>query len=198
VGVVHRWATQAVITGEAPSARPLDPDADTDLPRWLRDGARHLIASFDGVPFDAPTWHPFPGPKQVGVWARRQAIETALHRWDAQAAVGLPDPIDARLASDGIDEYFSTMLPRLLQREGLMAPLSTIHVHCTDVPGEWLASPRGSGMQVERVHAKGDAALRGPAAALLLVLWGRPVATASYEIIGSELAAGAWLELGGA
>jgi predicted lipid carrier protein YhbT len=51
--------------------------------------------------------------------------------------------------------------------------MGTLHVHCTDVEGEWLVTPVESGVDVLRAHAKGDAALRGPAADLLLRLHGR-------------------------
>lgn len=201
LGVVHRWATQAVLTGESPSARPLDPDDDADLVAWFREGADALVQALATTDPDRPTWHPFPAPKVVGTWRRRQAHETSVHRWDAQAAAGAPDPIDPDLASDGIDEYLTVMLPRKLQREGLTVPSSTLHVHCTDVPGEWLIGPQGSSVSVERVHAKGDAALRGPAEALLLTLWGRgrgdDARVSGHEVIGDPAAADAWLAIGG-
>lgn len=197
VGVVHRWATQAVVTGESPSARPLDPDDGTDLAAWLRAGADALVTSLAAADPDAPTWHPFPGPKTVCTWIRRQTHETSVHRWDAEAAVGEPAPIDPALASDGIDEYFTVMLPRMIQRDALTVPLASLHVHCTDVAGEWLLTARGSGLHVERLHAKGDAALRGPAESLLLRLWGRNP-TVAVEVVGDQRAADAWLALGGA
>ena len=62
------------------------------------------------------------------------------------------------------------------------------------------SSSRGSDgrLDVRREHAKGDAALRGPAAALLLRLWGRDDSGGGIEVVGSEDAAAAWLALGGA
>jgi predicted lipid carrier protein YhbT len=89
------------------------------------------------------------------------------------------------------------MLPRMIQRDALTVPLSSLHVHCTDVAGEWMVTARGAGVHVERVHAKGDAALRGPAEALLLRLWGR-TPSSTIEVIGDQAGADAWLALGGA
>ena len=51
---------------------------------------------------------------------------------------------------------------------------------------------------MRREHAKGDAALRGPAESLLLRLWGRAVPDGSVDLVGDPDAASAWLALGGA
>ena len=113
--------------------------------------------------------------------------------------MGATTSIDAALASDGVDEYFGVMLPRLLEREQLPLPDSSLHVHCTDVAGEWLVQRGDDGqLDVRREHAKGDAALRGPAAALLLRLWGRTQADDGIDVVGDEAAAAGWLALGGA
>ena len=41
-----------------------------------------------------------------------------MHRWDAELAVGsTPEAIDPELASDGIDEYFELVIPRLVKRD---------------------------------------------------------------------------------
>lgn len=197
VGVVHRWATSAVITGEAPSARPLEPDAGTDMAAWLSEGADALVACLRDADPNRPTWHPFPAPQVVATWARRQAHETIVHAWDAEHARGGPTtPIDPAMASDGIDEYFSVMLPRKVTRDGASLPGYSLHVHCTDVEGEWLVAAEGVNVSIERVHAKGDAALRGPAETLLLALWGRSP-DAQPDVVGDVNAARAWLAIGG-
>ena len=59
-----------------------------------------------------------------------------------------------------------------------------MHVHCTDVEGEWLAVPAdGVNMTVTREHAKGSVALRGRASDLYLVLW-RRLPVDLVEVIG--------------
>src|SRR3712207_7465665 len=45
----------------------------------------------------APTWS-FTTDRTAGFWVRRQALETAVHRWDAQHAAGEPERIDPALA----------------------------------------------------------------------------------------------------
>lgn len=202
VGNVHRWAAQAAASGAPPPSRPADPDHDVELAAWLRSGAEALIDALQSLDPEQPTWHPFPADQVAGVWPRRMAHETVVHRVDAELATGLAtdDPasaMDAALASDGIDEYFSVMVAGAAQRRGLQLPASTLHVHCTDVHGEWLVWAKGSSVTVQREHAKGDVALRGPASSLLLVLWGRTWPQQGVEILGDAAAGRDWLSVGG-
>lgn len=208
VGTVHRWATEAARDARAPSQRPEDPAPGTPLGPWLLKGAEALVATLADLDPDAPTWSPFGGDHTARLWPRRMAHETVLHRVDAELATGLmaPNPsqaLDAALASDTIDEYFEMMLPAALRRRGRSLPGSSLHVHCTDVAGEWLVWAEGSTLEMQREHAKGDAALRGPASALALAVWGRrwpgsDVWPLDVEVVGDQGAATAWLALGGA
>jgi predicted lipid carrier protein YhbT len=59
----------------------------------------------------------------------------------------------------------------------------TVHLHCTDVAGEWLFTRRNGEITVTAEHAKGDVAARGTASDLLLFLWGR-VPASELEIFG--------------
>ena len=64
-------------------------------------------------------------------------------------------------------------------------------------PGEWLLTSDGNELQLRREHAKGDAAVRGTAQALLLSLWGRRHRSPVIDVVGDPLVADAWLALGG-
>lgn len=204
LGAVHRWAREAVLTGGPPdrdrgdSAADAPPEAPDALARWFGDGAIRLAATLDEADPAGPTWMPFaPEGPVVGMWTRRQTQETSLHRWDAESSVAVPQPIDAALASDGIDEYFELILPRLLDRRGTDRPTSSLHVHCTDTEGEWTVEVVDGGYRLDRAHRKGDAVLRGPAQDLLLRLWGRSVPDGSVEVMGDGSAAAAWVAIGG-
>lgn len=198
LGVIHRWAHHCAVHAAPPDdTNPFDP-GDRDLAEWFRDGATILGDTLRGLDPDAPTWHPFTVARVASVWPRRQAHETAMHRWDAQAAVGEPDPLDPELASDGIDEYFEVAVPRLIKRERLTVPAGSFHVHCTDVDGEWLVWNEDGEYRMKRAHEKGDAALRGPAELILLRLWGRE-SPRDDELspVGDESAMAGWLAFAG-
>jgi uncharacterized protein (TIGR03083 family) len=173
-----------------------------DLAAWLRSGGDVLVEVLASLDPHQPTWHPFPAEQVAAVWPRRMAHETAIHRVDAELATDrgasqAAHAVDAALASDGIDEYFSVMVAGAAQRRGLQLPASTLHVHCTDVHGEWLVWAKGSSVTVQREHAKGDVALRGPASSLILALWGRTWPDQGVEILGDATAGRDWLSVGG-
>ena len=48
----------------------------------------------------------------------------------------------------------------------------TLHLHATDADSEWLVTLHADRADAVRGHAKGDAALRGAASDLLLMVWG--------------------------
>ncbi len=194
-GMVHRWATSAIVNGRPPDVE-IEPDTDVDLAAWLRDGADRLAAELTAAGPDDPTWHPFPAERTTWIWGRRQAQETAMHRWDAETAVLGSSTLDPDQASEGLEEYFVLGLPRVLAREHVPAPASSLHVHCTDVVGEWLLWGEGGELRMVTEHRKGDAALRGPAATLLLVLMGRADA-ADLDVVGDVSVADEWLGLPG-
>jgi predicted lipid carrier protein YhbT len=134
----------------------------------------------------------------VGFWRRRVALETLVHRWDAELGAGVEIvPTDPVLAADTIDEYLDVFLG--LQRVLNTAPGAgeTAHVHCTDTDGEWFIEfPAPGERVVRREHAKGDVAFRGPAEGLMLYLWGRlPAGEAGVEIVGDTALADRWNEL---
>ena len=67
-----------------------------------------LLAVLDDQPADDVTVATWIGPRPATFWFRRMAIEAALHRYDAQTAVGATTPIGAELAVDAIDEMLTT------------------------------------------------------------------------------------------
>jgi uncharacterized protein (TIGR03083 family) len=179
MGLVQRWAAETV-RARATERLPFgDPPAvpDDELTRWFRDGAVALAAELSRADPTTPVWT-FGPDKTVAFWLRRQAEEVAVHRWDAENAAGDLSPVPAALASDGVDEWLAINASRRAGGSG-----ETIHLHCTDVEGEWLVRWTAEGLDIERVHAKGDVAARGTASDLDLYLWGR-VPIESLEIFG--------------
>jgi uncharacterized protein (TIGR03083 family) len=181
IGRVHRWVVACTEANDfvSPDTLPSPPEGDA-LADWVRDGAAALVGTLDRPPGDeAWTWA---ADHTVGFWQRRQAHETAMHRVDAELAGGPASPIADRLAADGIDEGL-----HLLSLRPGAAPIDgqgeTLHLHCTDVEGEWLVRLGDRGLEIEAVHAKGDVAVRGPASDLLLVL-ARRADPGTVEVLG--------------
>jgi uncharacterized protein (TIGR03083 family) len=167
----------------------------------FEDGAAALAKALRSVEPDEPVWNwSINQPKVAAFWPRRMAQETAVHRWDAQAAASGAEsawPIDAALAVDGIDELVDVFLPAAAAwaDEDISLP-GSLHLHCTDVKGEWLIRLGDGAVDVVREHAKGDAALRGGASDLLLFGWNRLDSSApGLEAFGDGAVFAAWKRL---
>jgi uncharacterized protein (TIGR03083 family) len=187
IAQVQRWATRIVLAppGERVERRIESPDGPAIID-WFADGADALVHALTTVDLDHDVYA-FVGTRPARWWVRRQAQEATVHAWDRQLATGTPDAIDAAVAADGIDELLSVLLvPRLVDTSGFAATGESVHVHTTDVDGEWLLRVAPDSIELTREHAKGDVALRGPASDALLVLWGRrPVDETDAEAFGS-------------
>ena len=174
-----------------PEAPPGDGEK---LVEWFEDWLAKLVHTLDASDPAARAWNWSDGEQVVSFWHRRMAQETAIHRWDAQNAIGDPAPIERELAADGIDE----ILYAFMEGDRSVAPERTVHIHCTDAEletgGEWLITMTEGKATVSREHAKGDCALRGPASNLLLALWGR-LPLESVELLGDQGAAEALIAL---
>ena len=202
LGGVHRWARAAIITGAVPQLDPANDPAPSDLADiadWVRDGGARLVTTLHDLDPLQPTWHPFPvEPKVAGLWRRRQAQEASVHRWDAERAVGLTPTIAADFAADGIDEYWTVMLPRVASRESLTLPASVFATSTTDTNQRWIVDGRSGAALLAADGVQPDAELRGTALAVLLHLWGRPVQDGALDVTGDVALASDWLALGGA
>jgi uncharacterized protein (TIGR03083 family) len=204
VGRAHRWAGEIVATRSAefipfravPDGRlPDDPGLQAG---WLRDGADRLIRAVQAAGTE-PVWA-FARLRPASFWARRMAHETAVHRADAEIATGRGPVIDAAIAADGIDEWLEDEPGDDSQagRLGALADGQVLHFHATDEglgeAGEWLVQRSGDHITARHGHGRGDAAVRGPASALLLVLVRRLAPDdAPVQIIGDRAVLERWL-----
>lgn len=169
---------------------PPRPTSDGDVRSFAESRAAELIQVLSTTDPSMTIWSERPPEHRVNVaWvARRMAHETAVHRHDAARAAGHEYQIEPTLASDGIDEFVTEILQRLTER-GMPAIGGTVHLHCTDVKGEWIIEPSDDGgYEVRREHVKGDAAIRGPASDLQLVMW-RRLPLSVVDVIGDQAVA---------
>lgn len=141
--------------------------------QWHADAFESLTGLMTDRAPDAEAWSWDPEQQSMSFWWRRMAHESTMHRWDAEAALGIaPAPIAPELAVDGVNELFDVYV-RLRLPGGFAGNGETVHLHATDADGEWVITRTPDGMQVERAHAKSDVAARGSAQDLLLFVWGR-------------------------
>jgi len=193
VGRVHRMFADVLarsITDESELQRFDRPD-DSALLLWYRDGLANVVDTMTKTPRTMPAWT-FVGTRNTEWVVRRLAHETAVHAWDMADATGSATSVDAELASDGIDEFLSNFVDR--PRADAPALRGSVHIHCTDVDGEWIVEPNEDGsIEVAWGHLKADVALRGSANDLLMSLWRRrPLST--LEVLGDEALAASFVE----
>ena len=186
------WSFMAAQIEAASPDKPTGPDPDD--PSTASDRLSRLVALLASVEPATPCWNWCPKEGRTASWmVRRMAHENNIHRWDAENAVGNPDPLDADLAHDGVDEILDVSWRHLPSGPVGDYPSSTLHLHRTDGDGEWLLSSAGGQLVVGHEHAKGDAAARGTASDLNLLVWGRRQPT--LEVFGDEAVLDAWLAL---
>lgn len=161
LGGVHLWATQALTSTEAPARPPAGPQERDALVDWYDGTARDLLAALRATDPATPCFT-FGPPGTAGFWVRRQAHEATVHLWDAQAAVGEPEPLDPALSSDGVDEVLTVFLPRQVALGRTPRVEQPVALTATDTGAGWVV---GDGEPTSHVQ--------GPAASLLLLLWKR-------------------------
>ncbi|MBI2709984.1 MAG: maleylpyruvate isomerase family mycothiol-dependent enzyme [Actinobacteria bacterium] len=142
-----------------------------DLSAFAAERLDRLVEVLSATDPATPVWS-WTDRRDVGFVRRRMAQETMVHRWDAESVGGrTPQRFEPAAAADGVDEFLEHFTPR--RRADRPQLRANVHLHATDTPGEWIVEPGEDGLTVRREHTKGDAAVRGPAGDLLLVLWGR-------------------------
>ena len=179
-GMVHRWAERIIRTraterldqGSVDATLPGDVTGYGD---WLTDGADAFTRTMRTAGADAACWA-WGADQHVRWWARRGTHETILHYADLALALGRQPDLDPGESADGIDEFLAN-LPYARRPKVTMAELpaggETLHLHATDFDGEWMIRLAPGGMTWERGHGKGDVAVRGDVADLLLFSYGR-------------------------
>jgi uncharacterized protein (TIGR03083 family) len=151
IAFVHCFAVGLAVNRPAKPVPPVDWE---DLLGWW-DGQRLALREALAKDPGAPAYSPYPGfDVTVGDWTRRMAHETAIHRLDAESALGdvPPTRFEPGFANDGIDEFLTYLTPRLGRKAD---------VRVTTPERTWtLGTP--------------DAEIDGTADDVYRALWGRP------------------------
>jgi uncharacterized protein (TIGR03083 family) len=160
LGRGNLWAAAAVTEQRGDHQAAPAPREPVELAPWFDRTCTVLLTALDTDPA-GPAWT-FAPPHTVGFWHRRRALETLIHRWDAEHALGTGSDLDPALAGDGIAEVIQIMVPRQVHRGRASPPRHAVALSATDLDQSWTLGP-------------GDpvATVRATAADLLLLLWGR-------------------------
>jgi uncharacterized protein (TIGR03083 family) len=109
LGNVQRfWAGVVRAGADIEPTFPGDPNLPHDAPAvadWMRASTRELLDALRATAPETPAWVWWRENRSAGAIARHQVQEVAVHRWDAQSAVGTPEPLPPSVADDGVDEF---------------------------------------------------------------------------------------------
>ncbi|GAA2577762.1 maleylpyruvate isomerase family mycothiol-dependent enzyme [Actinomadura fulvescens] len=203
LGSVHRWVSGMVTTR---SERPLGlgdldvtfPEEPADHLPWFTEGAAGLLRALRSTDPDTPVWTWVAG-QHAGFWSRRMVQETAVHRCDADFALGREPVIEPEVAADGIDEFFdnlpyaAALIPAIKELTGHG---ETLAFGTTDTAGRWSYRLTPEGFTAEAGGGDGPAVSVDAAAAdLFLFLWGRrKIGDPRLAISGDEAPLRRWVE----
>jgi uncharacterized protein (TIGR03083 family) len=209
LGVVHRYVTRII------SERLMEPPDSTDLAflglpldrkgwptslehgptrgpvpvgliNWFVDGAFVLESLFRSSHPGEPVWT-WSSEQTIGFWLRMQTIEATVHRWDAENAIGMAEPVEAELAADAIDQTFEVMAPaRRAWRRAPPGSGERFRFRQTDGTGDWRVHFDGDEVRLNKSTEPCDVEFAGTASDLMLFLWQRIPADQLDEVRGDR------------
>jgi uncharacterized protein (TIGR03083 family) len=152
---------------------------------WFAEGAATLESLFRTRASDEPVWTWAP-ERTTGFWLRMQTIEAAVHRWDAETAIGRARPVDAELASDAVEQTFTVMAPfRRAMKQAPPGAGERFRFRQTDGPGDWTVHFDGEVVRLVESTGRCDVESAGTASDLMLFLWRRLPADRLEVVTGS-------------
>lgn len=153
---------------------------------WVRSCAAILDRALWNRPDNAPTITFVPSSTTVHFWRRRMALETLVHRVDAQLAVGAVSAMNDDLSADGVDEmlWFGSERPRV---DYDYRDVGRAVVLLTDGIRRWTVTMSDSELSTRSSNATPDATVRCSAPTILLVLSGRDIEGIGAQRLGLEL-----------
>lgn len=203
VGEIHLWAAANVAyprpkwlhVGELTDLARYWPDLATEWPidrelvRWYRATHANLLDVLRSGPLDVAAFTFLPAPTPLTMWARRQASEIAVHRYDVEQARGLESDFAPTFASDMLDELLTGFPP-------LYGPASTdvvrvLRVVATDVDEQWWLRMGPSGITTSRSGSEADLITSGTAADLYIALWNR-TSGSDLDLVGDPDVLDVW------
>ncbi|GAA2524201.1 maleylpyruvate isomerase family mycothiol-dependent enzyme [Winogradskya humida] len=116
IGTGRRAWAATVAAGPAPAKA--DPPDGPAVPRdreallaWLAESTQELLDALGKAGPDSECWTWWgdsQSPPTTGAVARHQLQQLAVHTYDAQLAIGAPQPLPVDVAFDGVEEFLLT------------------------------------------------------------------------------------------
>jgi uncharacterized protein (TIGR03083 family) len=163
IGTTWGWSGQ-IVRERRQEPAPYDMPSnlgDDEVQPYLENGLETLLDALGCCPPETEVWGFGPRPRTAAFWRRRQAMETVVHRVDAELAVGEPPRVEAVVAVAGLGEMVEVTIPR--QHYKKEPPPGQLRLLATDTGDEWTYGDAAGGVGT----------LSGSAEDLYLVLWGR-------------------------
>lgn len=162
---------------------------DAELIDWYLETNVNLVRELTSAPTDLECRTFLPAASPLAMWARRQAHETAVHRFDAESAGQTQTSFEPEFAADGIDELLGAFAPRRskfsIDNPGTMA------VHTNDTDARWHVTMAPNGITTTVGEHPADVTLSGPASDLYLALWNRGD-DSTIEVVGNRDLLATW------
>jgi len=173
----RRWAAiVAAGPADAPPAVPASvaPREREALLAWFSAATGELLDALRAAGPDRGCWTWWgdsQSPQTAGAVARHQLQQVAVHTYDAQVAVGAPQPLPDEVALDGVDEFLATCCATTSPWPHRPA---TVDYHATE-GRSWRLALSADGARVTRGSAPtaADATAWGTANELVLFFYGR-------------------------
>jgi uncharacterized protein (TIGR03083 family) len=188
-GYIHRWAARhiterpaSVLEGPTEDEILQGGAPDPELLAWFRAGHAALVETLNSADPALECAAFMAAPSPLAFWARRQAHETAVHRADAEAALGLLPEYPPEFAADGIDELIMGFGRRAKYRPQTDAQGGRLRVVALDTGDAWSVDAHEGRLHPQRDNGEdqpsNDTAaavctVSGPASGVYLYLWHR-------------------------
>ncbi len=212
VGMVHLWAAANIVhpsdrwitVKELSDLADYWPEytqgwpTDAGLVDWYEATLVNLVDVLLTTPPDHQCLTFLPAPSPLVMWARRQASEIAIHRFDAEAARGRLSHFDPEFALEMLDELLLCFAPRM--RPVGVTGKHVLQMEVVDVDVVFTLTIEADGITATRsAFSSGagsvDLRLSGSAADLYLLLWNRPNGHA-IELDGDDAVLDLWRQVG--
>lgn len=181
----------SVLTSRA-TERPERPTLPDGEPVAIFEAALDaVITALNEADAETPVWNWTANePHLAAFWARRMAHESSVHRYDAQSAHGVVQPIDAELAADGVDELVDVIAVGVYARDEVDGPTGTVTMASSD-NGSWHLQLEPHSVTRTDPVKEPDVTVHGTSSALLLASCSR-VPWTSLESTGETELLTAW------